>query len=324
MKKLKQSLSIFLLAVFTFPSTILAYSEYLIPGGENVAIEVKSKGILIVGLYDIDGVKPAFDAGLKIGDIILKVNNIEVNNIDELLNIINKSKEEIAIEYERDLKKYKTNLKLIKKDGIYKTGIYVKDGITGIGTLTYIDPETNIYGALGHEIIESNTGTVIEVKDGSIYNSNVINIERSSNGVPGSKIADLNFNESKGTIYENTNKGIFGKYIKELPNKKKYKVATIDDIKLGNAKILTVISGNTIKEFNINIIKIMNDETKNILFEITDEELLNKTGGVIQGMSGSPIVQDDYIIGAVTHVVVDDPKKGYGIWIINMLEEGEN
>lgn len=324
MKKLKQSLSIIILALLMLPNTILAYSDYLIPGGENVAIDIKSKGIIIVGIYDIDGVKPAMDAGLKVGDIILKVNNTEVNSIDELLDIIDKSKEKINIEYERDSIKHKTTLKLIKKDNIYKTGIYVKDGITGIGTLTYIDPGTNIYGALGHEIIESNTGTLIEVSDGAIYSSDVINIERSTNGVPGSKIANLNLNNPKGNILENTNKGIFGQYLKEIPNKKKYKVAKLEDIKLGKAKILTVISGDEIKEYNINIIDIMNDETKNILFEITDNELINNTGGIIQGMSGSPIIQDNYIIGAVTHVVIDDPKKGYGIWITSMLEEGEN
>ena len=168
---------------------------------------------------------------------------------------------------------------------------------------------------------------MLEVKDGKIFDSSVTNIERSENGNPGSKNADFNFDEANGKILENTESGIFGKYTKELPDKKKYKVAKFEDIKLGNAKIMTVLEGNNIKEYNINIIELNNkkdQKTKNILFEVTDEELLKKSGGIVQGMSGSTIIQGDYIVGAVTHVVVDNPAKGYGILITNMLEEAEN
>ena len=324
-KKLKQSLSLLLVAIVIIPSTALAYSEYIIPGGENVGIEVKSKGVLIVGVYEIDGVYPAIDAGLKIGDTILKVNNTNVTSIDELVNIINNSNtSEVEITYERNNKKLETKLKITNIDGTLKTGLYVKDTITGIGTLTYIDPETKLYGALGHEIMETNTGIMLDIKTGNIFNSEVINIERSENGNPGSKVANLKASDIQGNIFENTNKGIFGNYTNSLPNKQKYKVANIKDIELKEAKILTVLQGNEIKEYNINIIKVNKSDTKNILFEITDQELLNKTGGIIQGMSGSPIIQGEYIIGAVTHVVVDNPTRGYGIFITNMLEEAEN
>lgn len=324
-KKLKQSLSLLLVAIVIIPSTALAYSEYIIPGGENVGIEVKSKGVLIVGVYEIDGVYPAIDAGLKIGDTILKVNNTNVTSIDELVDIINNSNtSEVEITYERNNKKLETKLKITNIDGTLKTGLYVKDTITGIGTLTYIDPETKLYGALGHEIMETNTGIMLDIKTGNIFNSEVINIERSENGNPGSKVANLKASDIQGNIFENTNKGIFGNYTNSLPNKQKYKVANIKDIELGEAKILTVLQGNEIKEYNINIIKVNKSDTKNILFEITDQELLNKTGGIIQGMSGSPIIQGEYIIGAVTHVVVDNPTRGYGIFITNMLEEAEN
>lgn len=324
-KKIKQSLSILLLAIVIIPSTALAYSEYLIPGGENVGIEVKSKGVLIVGVYEINGTHPAIDAGLKIGDSILKINDKKITEIDELVSAINDSKNNLVdITYERDNKRLKTKLKLTNIDGVLKTGLYVKDTITGIGTLTFIDPNTKLYGALGHEIMETNTGIMLDIKTGTIFNSEVINIERSENGNPGSKIANLKSNDIKGNIFENTNKGIFGEYTNQLPNKQKYKVGTIKDIKLGAAKIFTVLNGNEIKEYKINIIKISKSDTKNILFEMIDEELLDKTGGIIQGMSGSPIIQGEYIIGAVTHVVVDNPTKGYGILITNMLEEAEN
>lgn len=320
-KKFKKPLSFVLLTII-MPLNVFAYSEYIIPGGENVGIEVKSDGILVVGVYEIDGKYPSIDAGIKTGDIITKVDGTKVTSIDELSTLLNKESAEIT--YKRDNKTNTVNLNLINREGIYKTGLYVKDTITGVGTLSFIDPNTKLYGALGHEITESNTGIMLEIKDGNIFESSVINIERSENGTPGSKIASLELENKQGTILENTNKGIFGKYISTLPDKKQYKVAKASDIKLGEATIYTVLEGNIIKEYKINILKINKDDTKNILFEITDQELLSKTGGIIQGMSGSPIIQGEYIIGAVTHVVVNNPSKGYGIFITKMLEEAEN
>lgn len=321
-KKIKKPLSILLLTIFIIPINIFAYSDYIIPGGENIGIEVKTNGVLVVGVYEIDGKFPATDSGLKIGDIITKIDNKNISSISELSSLLNKT--ELPISYMRNNKEYNTTLKLVNVNGEYKTGLYVKDTITGVGTLSYIDPNTRLYGALGHEIIESSTGVMLETNNGSIFESTVLNIERSENGNPGSKIANLKLENKKGTIFENTTKGIFGKYTSNLPNKKQYKVATPNEIKTGPAIIYTVLNGNEIKEYSINIIKINKNDTKNILFEITDKELLNKTGGIIQGMSGSPIIQGENIIGAVTHVVVDNPSKGYGIFITKMLEEAEN
>lgn len=322
LKKFKKPLSIFLLAIFIMPITIFAYSDYIIPGGENIGIEVKTNGVLVVGIYEIDGKFPANESGVKIGDIITKVDNQNISSISELGFLLNKL--ELPISYTRNNKVYNTTLKLVNVNGEFKTGLYVKDTITGVGTLSFIDPNTHLYGALGHEIIESSTGVMLETNNGSIFESSVLNIERSENGNPGSKIADLKFENKKGTIFENTTKGIFGKYTSNLPTKKQYRVAQPSEIKIGPAKIYTVLNKNEIKEYSINVIKTNKNDTKNILFEITDEELLNKTGGIIQGMSGSPIIQGDNIIGAVTHVVVDNPSKGYGIFITKMLEEAEN
>lgn len=324
--KIKKSFKILLLLITLIPINIFAYSSYIIPGGENIGISINTKGILIVGTYEINNQNPAIEAGLKTGDIIKKVNNQDVTNIDELVNQISKSENETSITYLRNDKEFETKLKLIKEDGVSKTGLYVKDNVTGIGTLSYIDPKTLIYGALGHEVIESNSGLLLEVKDGKIVSTNVTTIDRSENGNPGSKNANINLEDEEGTIKENTSSGIFGKYTNSLPNKELKKVANLDEIKTGPAKILTVIDGDEIKEYDINIIKIMKKDAnnKNILFEVTDKELLEKTGGIVQGMSGSPILQNDLIIGAVTHVVVEDPKKGYGIFITNMLKEGEN
>ncbi|MDO5569047.1 MAG: SpoIVB peptidase, partial [bacterium] len=310
------------------PSTALAYSEYIIAGGENIGIQLNSTGIIIVGTYQIDGKNPAIDAKLQNGDKILSINGTEVNNINEMVSIIeNSSSLDISVSYQRGSKIFDTVLKLIKdENNIYKTGLYVKDSINGVGTLTYIDPNTKIYGCLGHEIVEKNTGQKIEIKDGKIYNSTVTSITRSDNGSPGEKNASYDTSVIYGNVSKNTSSGVFGNYTSKIPNKKLYKVANPEEINMGTAKMLTVLEGVTVKEYDIEILKInkIDDNNKNILFTITDKELLEKTGGIVQGMSGSPIIQGDKIVGAVTHVVVDNPTKGYAIFITKMLEEAEN
>lgn len=329
LKKFKNKILIFFFALFFFPISVFAYSAYLIPGGENIGIQIQSDGIIIVGLYKVGGKSPGDDAGLRIGDKIIAINDDSVENISELVNDIekNNTNEKVKIRYERDNKTYETTLTLVKgTDNVYKTGLYVKDTISGIGTLTYIDPNTKLFGALGHEITEKNSMRPIEVASGKIFKAVITGIDKSTTGNPGEKNARFYSNNVLGTIKENTTSGIFGKYNSELPNKETIKVAAFNDIKVGDATIRTVVSDEKVEEFAIKIIK-LNDNTnkyKNILFEITDEKLLNLTGGIVQGMSGSPIIQNNMIVGAVTHVVVDNTKKGYGIYIGYMLEESEN
>ena len=328
-KKLKNNVLLILTVSLLLPTQILAYSEYIIAGGENIGIELNSKGIIIVGTYEVDEKNPAKDANLHVGDIITSINNSKVATIEEMLTEIDKLGDvsSVNINYLRGSKTYSTTLNLIKdSNDVYKTGLYVKDSITGVGTLSFIDPNTKIYGALGHEIIEKSTGQKLEIKDGKIYNSTVTSITPSDDGNPGEKNARYDSSIVYGDVKENTSSGIFGSYTDTLPDKKLYKVAEPSQVKTESAKILTVLSGEEVNEYDINIISVSKEdkETKNILFEITDPQLLEKTGGIVQGMSGSPIIQGQYIIGAVTHVVVDNPKRGYGIFIVNMLEEAEN
>jgi len=313
---------VLLLLLLFIPLAVYSYSDYIIASGQNVGIKLNAKNVLIIGKYDIDGVSPANDANLEIGDKIFSINDINVSSISDLEQIIsNNSLDTIKIGYIRNNQKNYTNLTL--KNG--KTGLYVKDTVAGIGTLTFIDPNTLIFGALGHEITETNSNNILNIKDGIIFESDIVGIIPSRSNTPGEKRATLSVNNVFGSVNKNTNKGIFGKYNAKLNNNSLYKVATINDIKIGEASILTVLDDNEIKEYKINILKVSNssEKTKNIIFEINDPELLEKTGGIIQGMSGSPIIQGEYIIGAVTHVVVNDPKKGYGILITNMLEEAE-
>lgn len=327
-KKIKNSFLIALL-VISIPSTVLAYSDYIIAGGENIGISLHSKGVIIVGFYEIDGSNPLKESGLNNGDKIIKVNDQETLSIEKMLDVIEnlEDKNNIKITYMRGNKAYNTNISL-KKDSnnIYKTGLYVKDNITGVGTLTFIDPKTKLFGALGHEIIEKNTGQKLEIKDGTIYSSTVTGVTKSSIGSPGEKNARYDNTNVFGNVFENTTRGIFGEYKKDIPNKKLFKVAKPSETKEGEASILTVIQDNNVEEFKINILKVNSNESssKNILFEVIDDNLLKLTGGIVQGMSGSPIIQDGLIVGAVTHVIVDDPTKGYGTFITKMLEEAEN
>ncbi len=327
LKKLKSFIAILIIATFIMPQSILAYSEYIVAGGENIGLQINNNGIIVAGFYKIGDVYPGYDANLNKGDTIVKVDGKEVKTIDDFITSIKDSNQRsLKLVYRRNKKEETTTLNLINDEGVVKTGLYVKDMVSGIGTLTFVDPETKLYGALGHEVIESSSGTMMNVKDGKIYNSNVTGIEKSVRGEPGAKNANVDSNDVYGNISENTISGIFGNYTKEINKDKLYKVTGYKDIKLGEAKIITVLDGNEKKEYSINILKVNNEknDNKNILFEITDQELIKKTGGIIQGMSGSPIIQGNNIIGAVTNVVVNNPKRGYGILITSMLEEAEN
>lgn len=326
-KKIKSLLAIVLVATFIMPQSVLAYSKYIVAGGETIGLQINNKGIIISGFYKIGDGYPGKDANLEKGDTIINVDNKNISSIDEFVNAIKDSNQRsLKLVYVRNSKKETTTLNLVNEDGTLKTGLYVKDMISGIGTLTYIDPKTKLYGALGHEIVESGSQVMLNVKDGKIYNSSITSIEKSIRGEPGAKNASVDKNDVYGNIFENTKSGVFGNYERDIDTQKLYEVADYKDIKLGAAKIITVLEDNIKKEYDINIIKVNNDldSNKNILFEITDSILINKTGGIVQGMSGSPIVQNDKIVGAVTNVVVNEPTKGYGILVTSMLEEGEN
>ena len=317
----------FLLLLYLFiPLTVFAYSDYIIASGKNIGIELKSNNVIIVGAYDIGSYNALKKTDLVLGDKIIKIDNNYVNSVQNMQEIINKiNKDNIMITYKRNNNIYTTNIKLYKEDNEYRTGLYVRDTVRGVATLTYIDTNTKIFGALGHEILEKSTKSKFESDTGTIFSSVVTGITKSKDGNPGEKNARSNSFDVYGNVYENTSSGIFGKYITALPQSKLYKVAKPSEINLGKAQILTVIEGDTVEAFDINILKVNdNTSTKNILFEVVDKRLLDVTGGIIQGMSGSPIIQGDKIVGAVNYVVVDRTNKGYGIFITTMLEEAEN
>ncbi len=313
--------------LLVMPFSVLAYSDKVILGGQTLGIDIKSDGVMVVGFYKVNGKYNKGTTEMKTGDYIYEINGETVDNINDLTNIIsaNADDEKVLIAFRRGEKEYETTLNLVFEDDIYKTGLYVKDSIIGIGSLTYIDPNTKIYGALGHEIIESSSNSIVEIKSGTIFQNYITSIDKSTTGEPGSKNAKFNYDNKYGTIFSNTKYGIYGIYEDSIDDGVLIDVATSDEIKIGEAIIYTVLDGEKIEMFDIDITAINEtSDIKNISFTITDQDLLEETGGVVQGMSGSPIVQNDKIIGAVTHVIVDNPVTGYGLFITTMLEEGEN
>ena len=241
------------------PFNVLAYSKYLIPGGENIGITIKSKGVFVVGFYKVDGKSIAEDAGLKVGDRIVSINDEEIDSTVDLVKKINSNEKNISVKigYIRKEKTFFSKLNLTKEsDGTYKTGIYVKDTITGIGTLTYIDPNSNIYGALGHEVIDGNTKINFTLKSGKVFESSITSITKCVVGSPGEKNASLKQDNVYGDIKYNLETGIFGKLQKRISDSALMEVASIDEVELGKAEIITVLDGDEKETFEIEILSI--------------------------------------------------------------------
>lgn len=317
---------ILLLMLLLIPMNLLAYSENIIVGGETIGIEAYSKGVVVVGFYKVNGKYIASET-LKVGDTILEIEGVSVSSIKEMTSLIDKNIKNGKVNalIKRNNKTKKVVLNLVKDGSVYKTGLYIKEKVTGIGTLTYIDPETKIYGSLGHEIMISESTNRVEVRKGEIYKSFVNGIDRSINGRVGSKNASIDYQTELGTVIKNTSVGIYGIYNKTI-NKETTSVAKWEEINLGKAVIRTITDGSKIEEYKIEITSLNRnaiDTNKSITFKVTDKTLMEKTGGIVQGMSGSPIIQNGKIIGAVTHVVIDEVNKGYAVFIRTMLEEGE-
>lgn len=310
----------------------------LIPGGQSIGVSLQTKGVLVVGqaaIVDKSGRKvyPAKEAGIEVGDILLKINNQEVRTDQDVSNAVNLAGQQQG--QAQVLFKHQDQImdKIIKpvfcvETGRYRMGLFVRDEAAGVGTLSFIDPVTKEYGALGHVITDADTNQKIEVYNGKIMASTIYAIEKGKRGHPGEKIGSFVSNSPfSGTIEKNTLTGIFGKLNGQMVNpfyKEPIPVGWESEVKLGPAKIYTVIQGEKVEEFEVSIDRIMHNRTdsKNMIVRVTDPRLLEATGGIIQGMSGSPIIQDGKIIGAVTHVFVNDSQRGYGVFIQNMINEG--
>lgn len=303
--------------------------KYVIPGGNIFGIRLYTSGVMIVGMQNIvtakGSVNPAEKAGLKIGDIITHVNKEAVNKNKDIMRLFESSDGKgINIDYVRGEKSYSTVLypQLSKDDNKYRAGLWVRDSTAGIGTMTYYDEENNIFAGLGHGICDVDTGEIMPLLGGDIVEAVVNSCAKSSEGTPGELIGAFSGSVT-GNLVLNTAAGIYGNTIGEIKvNSEKIPVATKQEVESGKAYIISTIDGKTTEKFEVEVKKIFAGDSgyKNLVVKVTDSRLIEKTGGIVQGMSGSPIIQNGMLIGAVTHVFVNDPLQGYGIYAEKMIE----
>lgn len=303
----------------------------LVPVGKAVGVTVDTDGILVLGTgyvnKDTNEVCQPSKGVLKTGDLITHVNGEKITQKEELIEIVESSTGSLNISIVRNGEILQETLTPIisTEDGKQKIGAWVRDCTQGIGTLTYYNPQTKGFGALGHGVYDIDTKSLLSIKDGKITETIISGIKKGEKGIPGELSGETDDTKVIGEIYQNTECGLYGKIYSEnvdFTEQEALPIATKENIKEGKAYILTNISGNKVEKYEINIESIdinTSNPSKCMIIRITDEKLLSQTGGIIQGMSGSPIIQDNHIIGAVTHVFVNDPTKGYGIFIENML-----
>ncbi|MFZ3588435.1 SpoIVB peptidase [Bacillus sp. DJP31] len=309
----------------------------VIPGGQSIGVKLNSQGVLVVGHHEIETENgkqsPGVIAGVQIGDIIKKINNSPIEKMSDVTPFVQgagKTGEPLNLVIVRSEKEIQTKLIPLKdkNEHSYRIGLYIRDSAAGIGTMTFFHPDSKKYGALGHVISDMDTKMPIIVDDGQIIRSTVTSIQKGANGSPGEKHARFSSEkEVIGDISRNSPFGIFGKLTKGMQNgimDKGIPVSLSNQVKEGPAQILTVVDNDEVQLFDIEIVSTVPQKfpaTKGMVIKVTDPELLEKTGGIVQGMSGSPIIQEGKLIGAVTHVFVNDPTSGYGVHIEWMLNE---
>lgn len=333
----------FILSKGYYPETIAVKGEEIkisdiqvIPIGEVVGIKLYTSGVLVVGTSGIESIdgqtyKPYENVDIKEGDSIISVNDLIVNNTEELIDAVNLYEgKKLKIRYLRDNQEKNCEITPTKdKNGEYKIGLWVRDSAAGVGTISFYNEETQTFAALGHAITDIDTGDIIQTSSGEIDNVSIVSVIKGQEEQPGKIQGTIKQNSVIGSIYKNTSYGIYG-IVKNPENinidySKKMYVAQRQEIVLGPAVILSNIDGE-MKEYNIEIQKTYlnnNYDNKSMVIKVTDDKLLNKTGGIIQGMSGSPIIQNGKFIGAVTHVFVKDPTIGYAVFADRMVGELE-
>lgn len=336
-------LYVFVLSRNYLPETIAVRGEEIrlsdiqvIPIGEVVGIKLYTSGVLIVGTSGIESLdgkiyKPYENTEIREGDSIIAINDNVISNTQELIDAINMyNGEKVKIKYIRNNEEKICEITPVKdKSGIYKIGLWVRDSAAGVGTVTFYNEDTQSFAALGHAITDIDTGDILQTSSGEIDNVSIISVVKGVEQQPGKIQGSIRQNSVIGNIYKNTQYGIYG-VVKNLTNinieySKRMHVAERQEINLGEAFILSNIDGQ-FKEYKIEIQKTYlnnNYDNKSMVIKVTDEELLNKTGGIIQGMSGSPIIQNGKFCGAITHVFVKDPSIGYAVFADRMLSELE-
>ena len=314
----KQMMRLFL-AVFAAISCCISASALprsLIPGGCTVGVKLYTQGLVVTGFEQGSAAKAA---GMKKGDVIVEVDGETVHTTAALRERL--GQKQVVLTVLRDGKE----ASFCVSPQSSRIGAYVKDSIAGIGTVTYYDPDTGTFGALGHGVCDADTDKLMPVEAGVVVSSSVEEVKKGARGTPGELKGKFDVQHILGEVTSNSEQGIFGSLHAPLAGTP-MALAEQNDVKLGQATILSNVSGKEVHGYTVEILKLYPDSGqsgRNLLLEVTDPELLNTTGGIVQGMSGSPIIQDGKLVGAVTHVLVNDPTRGYGIFIENMLDAVE-
>ncbi|MDD3243421.1 MAG: SpoIVB peptidase [Eubacteriales bacterium] len=315
---------------------VVSPQKMLVPGGQSIGVAMQTDGVLVVGRSDIitrdDQVtSPARDSDLRPGDVILQVNGRDVQNSEHLGRLVEElaGEEPLTLTIEREDERRELSIRPLqeKQYGGWKLGVWVRDSTAGVGTLTYYDPDTGGFGALGHAITDLDTGSLLPVKQGEVLYSTILDVQVGQKGTPGELKGYFSSQDAKvGSIEKNTRFGIYGKAGQALRSEvyeQPIPIAPRSAVHTGAAQILSTVDGDGVKAYDVQIIKVNRQNeasAKGLVIEVTDPALLKKTGGIVQGMSGSPILQDGCLVGAVTHVFINDPTKGHGIFIEWMLE----
>ena len=319
---MKRTIFVIVLAMaflFSIPQTALA-AQLLIPGGQLVGLELSNDTVTVAAFDDICG-GAARDAGLQIGDQLLSVNGQRVHTAEDVRKCLRGCEAQVELEVLRGSKRLQLRLEPSQTKEGKRLGVYLRQGIAGVGTVTYYDPESDTFGTLGHGVNDGKGG-LLPMTRGKACDAAVASVRKGKPGDPGQLRGSADGDDVLGQITKNTPQGVFGTSRTGFPGEP-LPVAEFSDVKLGAATIRSTISGDTVREYSVEILKIYpvdRSDCRNFLIRVTDPALLEKTGGIVQGMSGSPIIQDGKLVGAVTHVLVNDPKTGYGIFIENMLD----
>ena len=302
----------------------------LIPLGKAVGIKLFADGVLIVATSEVESqgnaVSPAKDCGLKEGDLLLRINDEKIESTEHLQSLLQENGESaVTLSVRRGGKTMDISTSpVVCADGVCRLGAWIRDSMAGIGTLTYYDPASGVYGALGHGITDVDTHRLMPLSSGSIMETTVKAVKKGARGDPGELKGDFSVQRDVGTVSANTEGGIFGTVEDQnfLDQTKAMPVASAQEVTVGKATILATVSGQETQEYAVEIVKLYDNSqpTRNLLLRVTDERLLQTTGGIVQGMSGSPILQNGKFVGAVTHVLINDPRQGYGILMENMLQ----
>ena len=319
-----------LLAVLASVQPVWAAPEEgrrLIPSGQAVGIKLFADGVLVVSVSDLEGARgsPARDCGLREGDLLVQIDGQEIRSTEQLQGYLQQRRDApVSLTVQRGDKTWEQETAAVLcDDGVYRLGVWIRDSMAGIGTLTFYDPDTGLYGALGHGITDVDTHVLMPLGDGSIMETTVRAVKKGRRGEPGELKGDFSVQRDVGTVRANTAAGIFGVMSDGgfVPEGEALPVAGAGEVHTGPATILATVSGGRTESYQVEIVKLspQQPDMRNLLLRVTDRRLLETTGGIVQGMSGSPIVQDGYLVGAVTHVFINDPTQGYGILMENML-----